>query len=138
MMIDSVETFFDLVKRKVIGEASDKGYGTSDEQKMWSLDEAETVAPGCGHALGEIKYKVNRYSKKRNPDDLVKIAAWAFLIWWKEHNENQTIGLGDRIPTGSLDLPDDGKREITDTDEGIREECRGMANRPRFRDDSQS
>ena len=35
----------------------------------------------AGHALGEITYKVIRYAKRRDPNDLLKIAAWAFLIW---------------------------------------------------------
>ena len=33
-----------------------------------------------GHAIGEIVYKARRYQAKGNPDDVLKIAAWAFLI----------------------------------------------------------
>lgn len=36
------------------------------------------------HAEGEIIYKLVRYNRKRNPEDLLKIAAWAYLMW-KEH-----------------------------------------------------
>ena len=41
---------------------------------------------GLSHAEGEIIYKVVRYNRKHNPEDLVKIASWAFLIW-NDHNE---------------------------------------------------
>ena len=41
---------------------------------------AET-AGGPGHALGEIIYKVRRYAARRNAEDLVKIVAWAYLVW---------------------------------------------------------
>ena len=33
------------------------------------------------HALGEIVYKAKRFSAKRDIEDVLKIAAWAFLIW---------------------------------------------------------
>ena len=33
-----------------------------------------------GHALGEIVYKARRYAAKGNREDVLKIAAWAFLI----------------------------------------------------------
>lgn len=36
---------------------------------------------GPGHPVGEGIYKLVRYSKKRNPEDLAKLAAWAFLMW---------------------------------------------------------
>jgi hypothetical protein len=36
------------------------------------------------HALGEIVYKAVRYKSKKNPEDLLKIAAWACLIYeWR-------------------------------------------------------
>ena len=33
------------------------------------------------HALGEIVYKAKRFSAKHDIEDILKIAAWAFLIW---------------------------------------------------------
>jgi hypothetical protein len=39
------------------------------------------MADGDAHAIGEIIYKAVRYSKRGDKDDLVKIAAWAFLIY---------------------------------------------------------
>ncbi len=33
------------------------------------------------HALGEIVYKVLRYKSQASKEDLIKIAAWAFLEW---------------------------------------------------------
>lgn len=33
------------------------------------------------HALGEMVYKVLRYKSQSNKEDLIKIAAWAFLEW---------------------------------------------------------
>ena len=29
----------------------------------------------------EPPFKVRRYAARRNPEDLAKVAAWAFLIW---------------------------------------------------------
>ena len=77
--------FSNQVQSKVKDDAEKKGYGGSDEAKMQLMMETEAGAPHCGHALGEIKYKVSRYIAKRASEDLVKIAAWAFLIYWKEH-----------------------------------------------------
>ena len=37
------------------------------------------------HPLGEIVYKVMRYHRKGDPEDLVKIAGWAKLIWQQRH-----------------------------------------------------
>jgi len=39
---------------------------------------------GHAHALGEIVYKARRYAAKRNVEDVLKIAAWAYLIWKHE------------------------------------------------------
>lgn len=39
------------------------------------------LAGGPGHTLGEITYKTIRYAKRRDPNDLLKVAAWAYLVW---------------------------------------------------------
>ena len=59
-----------------------KGYqqtGLTDANPLYEFV-AET-AGGPGHALGEIIYKVRRYSARRDPEDLLKVAAWAYLVW---------------------------------------------------------
>lgn len=45
----------------------------------------------AGHALGEIIYKVIRYKAKKNPTDLEKVAAWAFLVWRKHHELGRRV-----------------------------------------------
>ena len=49
-----------------------------------------------GHALGEIIYKVIRYNAKKNPEDLEKISAWAYLVWRKHHES----GMSDTSRSG--------------------------------------
>lgn len=60
--------------------AAEKGYnatGADGENELFAF--VQRMA-GDRHALGEIIYKVTRYAAKGHPDDLLKIAAWAFLI----------------------------------------------------------
>jgi len=60
--------------------ASGKGYNTTGvdgENQLYAF--VQDIA-GDGHALGEIIYKAKRYAAKGNPEDVLKIAAWAFLI----------------------------------------------------------
>ena len=47
---------------------------------------SETVG-GPGHALGEMIFKIRRYAARRDPEDLLKIAAWAYLVWCFDHPE---------------------------------------------------
>lgn len=51
-----------------------KGYDGGKGQ-LWQL------CRELPHPLGEIIYKVVRYARQGNPEDLVKIAGWARLIW---------------------------------------------------------
>lgn len=62
------------------GDAQGKGYAQEGRDGRPMLD---FVANHCGggHALGEIVYKVVRWNQKRDPKDLLKVAAWAFLEW---------------------------------------------------------
>ena len=63
-------------------EAAGKGYhqgGLTGPNPTYDFV-AET-AGGPGHPLGEIIHKVRRYAARRDPADLVKIAAWAYLVW---------------------------------------------------------
>ena len=41
---------------------------------------------GHGHALGEIVMKTVRYAERGDKTELLKMAAWAYLIW--EHHED--------------------------------------------------
>lgn len=65
--------------------AAGKGYNTTGVDGENALYEfvADTVG-GPGHAIGEAIYKVKRYAARRNPEDLVKLASWAYLMW-KHH-----------------------------------------------------
>lgn len=72
------EGFFDSVKAKLNGVAKEKGYNDNLEQLT-----------GIEHHIGEIIYKAVRYRSKKDPDDLVKIAAWALLIF-RKHNDAET------------------------------------------------
>ena len=56
------------------GTALAKGYNLRDMDKFMSDNF------GDNHALGEIIYKAIRFKRKKDVDDLVKIASWAFLI----------------------------------------------------------
>jgi hypothetical protein len=68
--------------------AVSKGYSTTGIDGVNPLYEfVEDMAEGPGHALGEIVYKAKRYGKKRNPEDLLKIAAWAWLAY-RHHSQS--------------------------------------------------
>ena len=74
------------VKALLEPTAQSKGYNTTGldgENQLYEFV-ADTVG-GPGHAIGEAIYKVKRYAAKRNPEDLLKLAAWAFLMW--KHHE---------------------------------------------------
>lgn len=68
--------------------AKGKGYNTTGvdgENRLYEFVE-ETVG-GPWHAIGEIIYKAVRYRARGNPEDLEKIAAWAWLAW--KHHASQ-------------------------------------------------
>ena len=75
-------SFCEAVRDLLDETAADKGYqrtGLSGPNPLYAL--VNEIANGPGHALGEIVYKAIRYSKRRDPSDLAKSSAWAFLIW---------------------------------------------------------
>ena len=85
--VDSFDAFARAVRHKVDGAAAEKGYnpsGPDGENLLYKL--VLSAVPYSGHAIGEIIYKAVRYSAKKNPDELLKIAAWAFLAW-KYHKQ---------------------------------------------------
>lgn len=67
--------------------AQGKGYNTTGVDGQNELYAFVQGVAGEGHALGEIIYKVKRYAAKGNLEDVLKIAAWAFLI--AKHKELQ-------------------------------------------------
>lgn len=75
------------VRTLLEGTAQGKGYNATGVDGPNQLyDFVETLTGGPGHALGEIVYKAKRYAAKRDPVDLLKIAAWAFLAY-RAHRE---------------------------------------------------
>ena len=74
-----VRLFRDQVELKLDLEAMDKGY---DQLRL------HEITRGMPHAIAEIIYKCVRYHKLRDPNDLVKIAAWAELefVYWHSHD----------------------------------------------------
>lgn len=66
--------------------ASRKGYSATGVDGPNQLFEFVKAFGSSHHALGEIVYKAVRYNAKRNPEELTKIAAWAWLAW-KYHDD---------------------------------------------------
>ena len=64
------------------GQAASKGYSPNGADGHNPLFEfvAEVVG-GQQHAIGEGIYKLVRYQRKRNREDLLKAAAWCFLMY---------------------------------------------------------
>lgn len=72
---------------EVIGvTAGKKGYLKKDRHLASRIYEEF----GRGHMLGEIATKITRYNHIQNYDDLVKIAAWAFLLA-REHKKERVV-----------------------------------------------
>lgn len=73
--------------RQLFEKSVNKGYGPQAPDAKNPLYEFMRTFFSDDHALGEIVYKAIRYKNKRNPEDLVKIAGWAWLVFmhhWKE------------------------------------------------------
>lgn len=75
------ETFVKETRELLEPTASGKGYNSTGVDGKNELFEFVSGIAGPGHALGEIVYKAVRYKNKHQEDDLLKIAAWAYLIW---------------------------------------------------------
>ncbi len=74
------DEFSNQVRALLEPTAKGKGYNTTGVDGHNDLYEFVQSMAGDGHALGEIVYKAKRYAAKGNPEDVLKIAAWAFLI----------------------------------------------------------
>jgi hypothetical protein len=78
----SFDKFVSEVRDLCEGTAQEKGYnstGVDGQNDLYQF--IQNLSGGDGHALGEIVYKAVRYSRKKDKHDLVKIAAWAYLIY---------------------------------------------------------
>jgi len=78
------EVFLNTVRELLENTAKSKGYNAEGLQGRNALYEFIYHQLGLNthtHALGEIVYKAVRYNSKKNEEDLVKIAAWALLVW---------------------------------------------------------
>jgi hypothetical protein len=80
--VESLERFQIAMNDILINAAKAKGYHGSELDGRKLYDEILYLA-GEGHASGEIIYKLTRYRRVKDPKDIVKVAAWAFLIWDK-------------------------------------------------------
>ena len=72
------------------GTAAGKNYnqnGADGENKLF--DFVFDTTDDYGHALGEIIYKARRFAAKGNDEDLLKAAAWAFLVLQHKSRQQQ-------------------------------------------------
>lgn len=77
---DALQKFEEEVEDILVGKAASKGYANDNGGRDF-YDAVDLVAGADSHAAGEIVYKVKRFLRKRDKEDLVKIAAWAFLLY---------------------------------------------------------
>jgi hypothetical protein len=87
---ESIQEFNAQVVSALNGKAESKGYSAGGDSGGRPMLDAVALIAGEGtHPAGEIAYKLARYKAKRNPEDLVKVAAWAFLMW-DQHNRSES------------------------------------------------
>jgi len=85
--------------------ASGKGYNSTGVDGPNDLyDFVKTMSGGHQHALGEIVYKARRYAAKGNREDVLKIAAWAFLILKQDTPASRGASYHDGV---AYSMPDD-------------------------------
>lgn len=75
----SFDEFMSGARELVEGKAIAKGYNEGGTEKNDLMEFTNKFFPG--HAGGEIVYKAIRYGRKKDKADLLKIAAWAYLLW---------------------------------------------------------
>ena len=76
---------YELLQQK----AKDKQYnatGTEGPNPLYEFVRSMNQSRDA-HALGEIVYKVRRFSATGHVEDILKIAAWAFLVWKYNHTQ---------------------------------------------------
>ena len=71
--------------------AESKGYLKAgvpeDTNNLYTMIQHGLCQGGHGHALGEIVMKAMRYAERGDKTELLKIAAWAYLVW--NHHEDR-------------------------------------------------
>lgn len=78
---EPLEVFISLLRDMLAEKAVSKGYREDENYGRSNELMAFTDKHFPGHALGEVVYKVVRYQTVKDPQDLVKAAAWAALKW---------------------------------------------------------
>lgn len=76
------QQFTQEVEKLLNGTAAGKGYnptGPDGENQLYEF--VQRVSGGHQHAQGEIIYKIQRFAAKGNMEDVLKAAAWCFLIY---------------------------------------------------------
>jgi hypothetical protein len=76
---DSFDDFMDGARELIDAKAKAKGYNEGGDDRNDLMEFTNRFFPG--HAGGEIVYKAIRYGRKKDKTDLLKIAAWAYLLW---------------------------------------------------------
>ena len=71
--------FMDGVRALVESKAAEKGYNDGGTEGNDLMEFTNKFFPG--HAAGEVCYKMIRYARKKQKEDLLKAAAWAYLLW---------------------------------------------------------
>jgi hypothetical protein len=83
--VPEVVTFksFCVQVEELLGDtAGNKGYNfTGPDGHNIVYEFIHDTTGDHGHGIGEIIYKAIRFMQKRNPDDLLKLAAWSYLVW---------------------------------------------------------
>jgi hypothetical protein len=74
------EQFLAEVREQIEGKARRRGYSEAGTEGYNPLFEFNKQFFPC-HPQGEIVYKLVRGMEEKDPEDIVKVAAWAFLIW---------------------------------------------------------
>lgn len=74
--MESLDKFLKRAAHLLDDEGGDKGYRTNGRELSDFVAHFDLT-----HGLGEIVYKAVRFRRRGNPDDLAKIAVWAFLEW---------------------------------------------------------
>tara|TARA_R100000656_G_scaffold123608_1_gene100391 strand:+ start:349 stop:624 length:276 start_codon:yes stop_codon:yes gene_type:complete len=90
-----VGTGFDVFSKDVeellSKTAESKGYLKAgipeDTNNLYTMIQQALCRGGHGHALGEIVMKTVRYAERGDKTELLKVAAWAYLIW--QHHEDR-------------------------------------------------
>lgn len=75
-------SFCGAVEALLTGTAAGKSYnktGTEGPNPLYEF--VRGINSNDAHALGEIIYKIKRFAAKGNVEDILKAAAWCFLIY---------------------------------------------------------